>query len=157
IFQHAGGRVVPDHVGSRRSATTPERWWQMLRQGLVGGSTQPTGRLRVLLVEDDPDDAFLVRELLAEVNAPVEMTVVPTVAGARELVSDVDCVLLDLGLPDASGLDALREILSMASRAAVCVLTGLDDDRTGVAAVAEGAQDYLTKAQVDGVLLTRAL
>jgi serine phosphatase RsbU (regulator of sigma subunit) len=113
--------------------------------------------LRVLLVEDDPDDAFLVRELLAEVNARVELIVVTSVAQARERADDIDCVLLDLNLPDATGLTALREVLAIAARAAVCVLTGLDDEYLGVAAVAEGAQDYLTKGQVDGVLLTRAL
>jgi serine phosphatase RsbU (regulator of sigma subunit) len=119
---------------------------------------QPDGeRLSVLLVEDDPDDAFLVRELLAEVNARVDLVVVPSMAQARERAHDIDCVLLDLNLPDATGLDALREVLTIAGRAAVCVLTGLDDEYLGVAAVAEGAQDYLTKGQVDGVLLTRAL
>jgi serine phosphatase RsbU (regulator of sigma subunit) len=111
----------------------------------------------VLLVEDDADDAFLVRELLSEVNAPVDLTVAPSLAEARDRLYLVDCVLLDLGLPDASGLEALREVLAIAGHAAVCVLTGLEDEHLGVAAVAVGAQDYLTKGQVDGVLLTRAL
>jgi len=124
-----------------------------------GRQAGPPGgeRLRVLLVEDDPDDAFLVRELLAEVNAPVDLTVALSLAAARAQVDRVDCVLLDLGLPDATGLDALREVLAIAGRAAVCVLTGLEDEYLGMAAVAVGAQDYLTKGQVDGVLLTRAL
>jgi serine phosphatase RsbU (regulator of sigma subunit) len=69
----------------------------------------------------------------------------------------VDCVLLDLGLPGTSGLQALRTVLREAAGVAVCVLTGLEDEHLGVAAVAEGAQDYLVKGQVDGVLLTRAL
>ena len=68
------------------------------------------------------------------------------------------CVLLDLGLPDAAGhrrpAQAARR---SAGSAAVCVLTGRYDEHLGVAAVAEGAQDYLVKGQVDGVLLTRAL
>lgn len=114
-------------------------------------------RLRVLLVEDDPDDTFLVRELLSEVGAPVELTVAPSVAQARALIPGVDCVLLDLNLPDAVGLEALREVLTVTHAPAVCVLTGIEDDHLGVAAVAEGAQDYLTKGQVDGVVLTRSL
>jgi serine phosphatase RsbU (regulator of sigma subunit) len=138
-------------------------------------------RLRVLLVEDDPDDTFLVRELLAEARAPVELTVARTLAEARDRIRGVDCVLLDLRLPDATGLDALREVLAIAQPArptagpaqptagplqsaagralptAVCVLTGIEDEQLGVAAVAVGAQDYLTKGQVDGVVLTRAL
>ncbi|GAA1797342.1 SpoIIE family protein phosphatase [Planosporangium flavigriseum] len=119
--------------------------------------TGPTDRLRVLLVEDDPGDAFLVQELLVEAGAPVDLEVATSVARARPLLRYVDCVLLDLGLPDASGLDGLRDLLEDAGSAAVCVLTGLEDEHLGVAAVGEGAQDYLIKGRVDGVLLSRAL
>ncbi|MGC9668960.1 PP2C family protein-serine/threonine phosphatase [Planosporangium sp. 12N6] len=115
------------------------------------------GRLRVLLVEDDPGDAFLVQELLLEAQAPVELQIATSMAEARALLRSVDCVLLDLGLPDASGLGGLRELLDEAGGAAVCVLTGLEDEHLGVAAVGEGAQDYLVKGKVDGVLLSRAL
>jgi serine phosphatase RsbU (regulator of sigma subunit) len=114
-------------------------------------------RLRVLLVEDDDADAFLVEELLAEAQAAVDLTIVRTVAQARAYFDDVDCVLLDLGLPDAQGIDGLRRVLAEAKRVAVCVLTGRQDAHLGIAAVAEGAQDYLVKGHVDGVLLARAL
>lgn len=117
----------------------------------------PSGRLRVLLVEDDDADAFLVQELLDEANAAVDLTVATTLGDARAKVGGVDCVLLDLGLPDAQGLDGMRRLLEVAGGAAVCVLTGLGDDHLGVAAVAEGAQDYLIKGQVDGVLLARSV
>jgi serine phosphatase RsbU (regulator of sigma subunit) len=69
---------------------------------------------------------------------------------------DIDCVLLDLGLPDAQGLDALYAVLGAGDAAVVC-LTGMEDEQAGVAAVAAGAQDYLIKGQVDGDLLHRAL
>ena len=114
-------------------------------------------RLRILLVEDDEGDAFLVRELLDEAEAPFELQIATTLREARTLMSGVHCVLLDLGLPDAEGIDGLRKLLSGSGSAAVCVLTGRSDEHLGVAAVAEGAQDYLVKGQVDGVLLTRAL
>ena len=114
-------------------------------------------RLRVLLVEDDPADAFLVRELLDDVHAPVELDIATSMADARTRLAGIDCVLLDLGLPDASGLTALRQVLSAADGAAVCVLTGLADEHIGVAAVAEGAQDYLVKGRVDGEALKRSL
>jgi serine phosphatase RsbU (regulator of sigma subunit) len=116
-----------------------------------------TQRLRVLLVEDDEGDAFLVRELLAEADAAFDLVVASTLAEARDLMHGVQCVLLDLGLPDAEGIDGLRRLLAVAGSAAVCVLTGRTDEHLGVAAVAEGAQDYLVKGQVDGVLLGRAL
>ncbi|BAL85738.1 putative magnesium/manganase-dependent protein phosphatase with response regulator receiver domain [Actinoplanes missouriensis 431] len=114
-------------------------------------------RLRILLVEDDEGDAFLVRELLEEAEAPFELTVASTLREARERLVGVECVLLDLGLPDAEGIDGLRKLLAVAGSAAVCVLTGRSDEHLGVQAVAEGAQDYLVKGQVDGVLLIRSL
>ncbi|MEH0927818.1 PP2C family protein-serine/threonine phosphatase [Micromonospora sp. CPCC 205558] len=126
--------------------------------GLARHANLPPGeRLRVLLVEDDEGDAFLVGELLAETNSMIDLLVATSLREARQRIGDVDCVLLDLGLPDAQGLDGLRRLLEMSSGAAVCVLTGRTDEHLGVVAVAEGAQDYLVKGQVDGVLLTRAL
>jgi serine phosphatase RsbU (regulator of sigma subunit) len=121
-------------------------------------ATRPgAGRLRVLLVEDDEGDAFLVRELLSEADTAFDLQVASTLAQAKTLMAGIQCVLLDLGLPDAEGIDGLRKLLAVAGSAAVCVLTGRSDEHLGVAAVAEGAQDYLVKGQVDGVLLSRAL
>ncbi|MFG2036512.1 PP2C family protein-serine/threonine phosphatase [Dactylosporangium sp. NPDC048998] len=114
-------------------------------------------RIRVLLVEDDPGDAFLVRELLAEADAPIDVEIAQTMREARPRFRDAHCILLDLGLPDASGLDGLRQVLQRSARAAVCVLTGLEDGHLGIAAVAEGAQDYLVKGTVDGAGLSRAV
>ncbi len=112
---------------------------------------------RVLLVEDDPGDAFLVREQLAEVDPDLELTVAESVPGAIALLAAADCVLLDLNLPGTQGLEGLRAVLRADASAAVCVLTGLDDEHLGTAAVAAGAQDYLVKGKVDGQLLIRAI
>ena len=132
--------------------------WPHPQRGLGGNPNLPPGeRLRVLLVEDDEGDAFLVGELLAETNSAIELLVATSLSEAGRLIAGVDCVLLDLGLPDAQGLDGLRRVLEMSGSAAVCVLTGRSDEHLGTVAVAEGAQDYLVKGQVDGVLLTRAL
>ena len=113
--------------------------------------------MRVLLVEDDDGDAVLVAALLDEVGARVELTRARTVLDAVERLPGFDCVLLDLGLPDASGLDGLRRILDCAGQAAVLVLTGHDDEERGIQALAVGAQDYLVKGQVDGSLLLRGI
>jgi serine phosphatase RsbU (regulator of sigma subunit) len=116
-------------------------------------------RQHVLLVEDDDGDAFLVRELLAEVDPAVTLYVadsVDQVVGDGEL-ERFDCVLLDLNLPGTTGLDGLRAILRADNGAAVCVLTGLDDEHLGIAAVAAGAQDYLVKGKADGEVLVRAI
>ena len=139
-----------ERVATRLEVTTRED----LRRPPPPG---PDERLRVLLVEDDPGDAFLVQELLAEAGAPVDLEIAGDMASARPRLGSVHCVLLDLGLPDTTGLGGLRDVLQTASGVAVCVLTGLHDEHLGIAAVAEGAQDYLVKGQVDGVLLGRAL
>ncbi|MBB5999582.1 serine phosphatase RsbU (regulator of sigma subunit) [Streptomonospora salina] len=112
----------------------------------------------VLLVEDDTQDAFLVEELLADAALDTRITWVSSLAQAREHFAGFrGCVLLDLNLPDARGMELLREVLTTASAAAVVVLTGFNDEHEGIAAVAAGAQDYLVKGQVDGSLLARSL
>jgi len=126
--------------------------------GLAGASATAPPR-RVLLVEDDPGDAFLVRELLAEVDPTLSLVVAESVLDVLErgLLRECDCVLLDLNVPGSNGLDGLRSILLADSTAAVCVLTGLDDEHLGTAAVAGGAQDYLVKGKADGQVLIRAI
>jgi serine phosphatase RsbU (regulator of sigma subunit) len=112
----------------------------------------------VLLVEDDEGDAFLVRELLLDAAPDIEIERVRTLAEAAVLLPGrFNCVLLDLGLPDAEGLDALRLVLESAPTLAVLVLTGLVDEFRGMEAVASGAQDYLVKGNIDGELLRRAI
>ena len=114
--------------------------------------------MRVLLVEDDDGDALLVEELLALGGAQLEVLRAESLAAARrEDLARVDCVLLDLDLPDAQGLSALQRLKADVPELAVLVLTGLDDERRGIAAVAAGAKDYLVKGQTDGAGLTRAV
>ena len=124
---------------------------------LVGTASEPADTVRVLLVEDDDGDAFLVSELLEEAVTPIELLRARTLAEAEDTVGRVDCVLLDLGLPDATGLDGLRRLDKLSRGVALLVLTGLADEYRGVEAVAAGAQDYLVKGQVDGRLLSRAI
>jgi serine phosphatase RsbU (regulator of sigma subunit) len=128
------------------------------RAGSAGAPATAPPR-RVLLVEDDPGDAFLVRELLAEVDPTLSLVVAESVLDVLErgLLRECDCVLLDLNVPGGNGLDGLHSILLADSAAAVCVLTGLDDEHLGTAAVAGGAQDYLVKGKADGQVLIRAI
>src|SRR3954454_11596386 len=93
--------------------------------------------IRILLVEDDDGDALLVEELLAITGAHVEIVRAQTLSEARgEDLRRVDCVLLDLDLPDARGLAALHRLKEDVGELAVLVLTGLDDEGRGIEAVA---------------------
>ncbi|MDK1475823.1 fused response regulator/phosphatase [Streptomyces sp. 549] len=116
-------------------------------------------RPAILLVEDDPGDALLVEEMVAD--SPTEMRFVWAHSLAQALEElrgwQPDCILLDLHLPDAQGLEALTRLQAGAKDVAVVVLTGLAEDGTGLEAVAAGAQDYLVKGRVDPELLSRAV
>lgn len=116
--------------------------------------------IQLLLVEDDDGDALLVESLLAGVAPDVDVTRVERLAQAEELLSGppgIDCVLLDLGLPDAIGLEAVERLRAAAPDAAIVVLTGHDDEQRGIDALSRGAEDYLVKGSVDGPLLARAI
>lgn len=114
--------------------------------------------VRILIVEDDEGDALLTRELLTETHGRYEAKIARTLADAVRLLGiEFECVLLDLGLPDAAGREALEAVLAVAPGSAVIVLTGRDDHDAAIAAVSAGAQDYLVKGSVDAEVLTRAI
>ena len=116
-------------------------------------------RTPVLLIEDNPDDADTLRELLREVRAPVRLTGVETLAaGVAALGREpFALMLLDLSLPDSQGLATVERALAAAPHLPILVLTGLEDEALGAAAVHAGAQDYLVKGQSDGAALVRAM
>jgi diguanylate cyclase (GGDEF)-like protein/PAS domain S-box-containing protein len=114
----------------------------------------------ILLVEDNPGDARLLREMLNEQDSyHTAVTHVERLSDAELHLAghSVDMILLDLGLPDAQGLDAVRRAHAFASRVPLVVLTGLDDEALATQALQEGAQDYLVKGQIDARGLKRSL
>jgi diguanylate cyclase (GGDEF)-like protein/PAS domain S-box-containing protein len=114
----------------------------------------------VLLIEDNPGDVRLFREMFKEDGAPhAELTQVGSMRDAeRHLVrGTADIILLDLGLPDTQGLGAIRRTHAAAPRVPLVVLTGLDDDVLAMQALQEGAQDYLVKGQFETRGLLRAV
>lgn len=122
----------------------------------VADSADLPGRtIRVLLVEDDDGDALLVEENLLDAGLDVRIVRARTLDEALGHL-DADCVLLDLGLPDAMGLGALDRLLA-AGAPAVVVLTGLAGSEVGLQAVGRGAQDYLVKDEADAGTLGRAV
>jgi signal transduction histidine kinase len=119
-----------------------------------------TQTIQVLLVEDNPGDARLLQEMLADTGtAKLELTHHGCMKDAiRHLTSKVaNIVLLDLGLPDANGIAAVREIHAVVPHLPLVVVTGLDDEVVATQALQEGAQDYLIKGQIQGRTLARAL
>ncbi|MEV7126850.1 SpoIIE family protein phosphatase [Streptomyces sp. NPDC093260] len=116
------------------------------------------GKYHILLVEDDDGDALLVEELLYDTDLPHTLTRCRTAADARRALAarPVHCVLLDLHLPDASGVETVQAVQTD-TEAAIIVLTGLDEPRAGVEALGAGAQDYLIKGKVEPDLLQRAV
>jgi diguanylate cyclase (GGDEF)-like protein len=116
--------------------------------------------IEVLLVEDNPGDARLVEEFLKR-DAPGQFNVT-RVARLSEALTRLarqkyGAILLDLFLPDISGLDALRPLQAQAADTPVIVLSGLQDEATAIQSVRAGAQDYLVKGRSDGTRIARGL
>jgi len=114
--------------------------------------------INVLLLEDNPGDSRLIRELFADTDNHFNLQCVDFLSkGLKCLVSqNIDAVLLDLGLPDNQGLGAI-EYLRAKSSIPIIVLTGLDDESVAIEAVRRGAQDYLIKGSITGNMLSRVI
>jgi diguanylate cyclase (GGDEF)-like protein/PAS domain S-box-containing protein len=115
---------------------------------------------QLLLIEDNAGDARLIREMFNEHGAlDIELVRATTMSEAEEQLCQrmFDIMLLDLGLPDSQGLDAVRRAHSAAPRVPLVVLTGMDDESLAAQALQVGAQDYLIKGQIETRGLLRAL
>lgn len=128
-------------------------------------SASDDDRVRILLIEDNPGDARLLRETVADTaqgssQGEFSITHVATLAEAltRLELELFDVALVDLSLPDARGLEALKQVHGRAPVLPIVVLSGLDDESLAVQAVHEGAQDYLVKRHLsDADLLVRSM
>lgn len=114
--------------------------------------------LRILLVEDDAGDATLFVEKIREKRRDVVVTVVSRLSDALSLLRELrpDVVFLDMNLPDSAGLPTIDTLQHAALEIPIVVLTGLEDEEIGMAAVKMGAQDYLVKGEADAKMLLRA-
>jgi two-component system cell cycle sensor histidine kinase/response regulator CckA len=125
----------------------------------AGRNLKPVRRL-LLVVEDSPGDARLLQEMISEQEPlSTSITHVASMSEAEDHLARtaVDVIILDLGLPDAHGMDGVRRAQAAAPHVPLVVLTGLNDDLMAAQALQEGAQDYLVKGQIEGYGLVRAI
>lgn len=116
--------------------------------------------IKVLLIEDNPNDVELIRRMLAKARkVTFDLEHVDCLESGLVRLSEggIDVVLLDLSLPDSQGLKTLARIQKQAQNVPIIVLTGLDDETLALKAVHEGAQDYQLKGRVDSQLLERSM
>jgi DNA-binding NarL/FixJ family response regulator len=117
-------------------------------------------KIRVLLIEDNPADARLLRVTVSQAGtARVELVQATRLSEAmgRLREESFDVALVDLGLPDSQGLDTFIAVHNGAPALPIVVLSGLDDEAVAMEAVQRGAQDYLLKGSVEGPILVRAI
>jgi len=116
--------------------------------------------ISILLVEDNPGDVALFREMLGEANAvQFELTHCNMLSSALTLLGkeSFGIILLDLSLPDGEGLNTVVRTHAAVPSVPIVVMSGLDEEELAARALHEGAQDYLVKGQVDGNLLIRSM
>lgn len=117
-------------------------------------------KLKILLIEDDPGDAHLIRKMLIESkSAYFELEHFDRLSTGLEQLAqmEIDLILLDLNLPDSQGLDTIVKAHAKAQIIPVIVLTGLEDKNLAIKSISKGAQDYLVKGQINSGLLIRAI
>lgn len=126
--------------------------------------TEENRKLDILFLEDDVDDAVLVKEMLTEVGGDLLYNItwnerldtgVQTITRSKE--KPFDLIILDLNLPPSQGLDTLNAILMICCHTPVVVVTGLDDETIGKEAIRLGAQDYLIKGKTNDFILKRVI
>jgi sigma-B regulation protein RsbU (phosphoserine phosphatase) len=116
--------------------------------------------IKILLVEDNPDDVFYLRMVLHKVTGThfeLESTGSLASTTKRLAIGNIDVILLDLTLPDSAGMETFLGIKSHSKDIPIIVLSGVDDETLAVNAVHAGAEDYLVKGRVDSQLITRAI
>jgi len=119
----------------------------------------PEKGLRVLVIQDSVTEAGQLRDALADTGACLELDFTQTLADAEHRVRQghYDCVLLDLSLPNANGVDNVQRIRSANRGQTVVVITRLDSEPAALGTLQRGAQDYVEKGRYDGPFLLRVI
>lgn len=116
--------------------------------------------INVFLIEDNPGDAYIIKEMLKEIKTTqFDLKIAESLeTGLKKLEnSNFDVLLLDLSLPDSYGIETFEEFYRKMPRLPIIILSGLSDEQLALNAVTKGAQDYLVKGSVDSNLLVRSI
>jgi diguanylate cyclase (GGDEF)-like protein len=116
--------------------------------------------IKILLVESDREYLDELRERLStvcQVDLDIEWAGELSEALARLTEGGIDAILLDLDLPDSSGMVTFERVYAFAPTVPIIVLTAEADEEVGIATVQGGAQDYMVKEEVQASVLARSL
>ena len=114
---------------------------------------------KVLYVEDNPGDQILVEQMLAECQMHEnELITCETLDEGLAVIKNqsLDIILLDLNLPDSSGLETVKSVCRTGNNAPVIIFTGQDDIKMGIESLNLGAQDFLVKGELTPAALLKA-
>jgi signal transduction histidine kinase len=113
----------------------------------------------VLVIEDNPGDADLLRLRLVEGKSAVDVRCVSRLSDGLDSLKQKapSVILLDLNLPDSQGAETFRKVLEKAPNVPVVILSGQDDEELAIKALHQGVQDYLVKGAFSSSSLDRAM
>lgn len=131
----------------------------MVKKAIPSGQAVNEESLKILIIEDNPGDIIIIREILKASGARFVLSNATSLRESIDLIrsNPYDVIILDLGLPDSIGIKTLREFLNFEIIPPVVVMTGLDDEETALASLREGAQDYLVKNRLDSENILRSI
>lgn len=117
-------------------------------------------KIKVLLVEDNPSGSLFWQKVLSEIHdANIQILYIKTLSDVGKYIGDdlPDVIILDLTLPGGNGIELFLIVYNMAPTVPIIVITASDDQKLAILAMQEGAQDCLTKNDIDSYLLNRSM
>lgn len=149
-------------AGLRKESLSPDKTSAVFSESGKSIMNTPPKLLKILLIEDDPDQRFLMGHMLkrgSSAENPFELEFAAKIKEAQERIQagGIDIVLLDLSLSGTRGLETILLFEKELTRIPFIIYTASDDEKLAVEAVVRGAQDYLVKGQVNSTSLMRSI
>ena len=112
---------------------------------------------KILVIEDNPGDFVLVEEYISDSFLNAEITNITTFKEFERTVNDFDIIFLDLSLPDKSGIDLVKAIITHADLIPIVVLTGYTDFNFAIQSLSLGISDYLLKEDLNATTIYKCI